>query len=69
MKKSFLKTGISNKMDGTEDDLLWEEDTDKEDEKDEEDEEPTWDTDVAHITQEEMDELFGDSDEEEFDGF
>jgi hypothetical protein len=65
--KSFLKTGISNKMDGTEDDKLWEE---HEDEIEEDDTYcPGWDTDEK-ITPEEWEELFGNSDDDEdFDGF
>ena len=67
--KSFLKTGISNKMDGTEDDALWKEDM----EIDEDDEDPTdapnWDTD-ERMTQEEWNEMFGESDDDdEFEGF
>lgn len=43
MIKSFLKTGISNKMDGTEDDLLW--NSDETEETGETDVPANWDTD------------------------
>lgn len=71
VKKSFLKTGISNKLDGTEDDNLWEEDHELSDSDSIEQEDDTrWDTD-ERITQEEWNELFGDSEneDEEFNGF
>ena len=66
--KSFLKTGISNRMDSMEDDLLW--DSESGSEKGEETDVPAdWDTDI-NITQEEFEQLFGESgDESDFDGF
>jgi len=67
VEKSFLKTGISNKLDGTEDDALWENTPDQENSYDEE-ADPNWDTDEK-MTPEEWDELFGSSDDEEFEGF
>ncbi|CAM1322496.1 Uncharacterised protein r2_g3099 [Pycnogonum litorale] len=65
--KSFLKTGIANKMDGTEDDHLWQDEQEQEEDK-EEATPAAWDTDEK-LTQEEWEELFGKSDDEEFDGF
>ena len=65
--RSFLKTSIANKMDGTEDDVLWEDD-DSADEEEEENPEADWNTDTK-LTAEEWEEMFGDSDEDEFDGF
>ena len=66
--KSFLKTGISNRMDGTEDELLW--DSESGSEKGEKTDVPAnWDTDI-NITQEEFEQLFGESgDESDFEGF
>ena len=71
--KSFLKTGISNSMDGTQDDELWTESQEDGSEEDDTEEDDTylagWDTDEK-ITQEEWEDLFGKSDdEEEFEGF
>ena len=71
--KSFLKTGISNSMDGTQDDELWTESQEDDSEEDDTEEDDTylagWDTDEK-ITQEEWEDLFGKSDdEEEFEGF
>ena len=63
VKKSFLKTGISNSMDGTEDDHLWQ-DSGESSSEDEEPEE-TWDTD-ERLTQQELEDLFGESDDEDF---
>ena len=67
VKKSFLKTGISNKMDGSEDDELW---LKAEEEKSEdEDEAPNWATDEK-MTQEEWEKLFESSDDDKsLDGF
>lgn len=65
--KAFLKTGISNRMDGTEDDELWKEDTEEEETEDEDQADPNWDTD-ERLTPEEFHELFGDTDDD-FDGF
>ena len=80
--RSFKKCGISNSLDGTEDDILWQDDDDEdtvvqesdgeddsEDGNDEEfeDGDDPYDTALSHN---EVDELFGDSDsEEEFHGF
>ena len=67
VKKSFLKTGISNKMDGSEDDELWLEA--EEEESEDEDKAPNWATDEK-MTQEEWEKLFGSSDDDEsFEGF
>ena len=63
-KKSFLKTGISNSMDGTEDDHLWQDSGESSSEEPEE----TWDTD-ERLTQQEWEDLFGESDDEDFEGF
>jgi len=56
--KSFLKTGISNRMDGTEDELLW--DSEPGSEGEESDVPADWDTDI-NITQEEFDKLIQNS--------
>ena len=56
VKKSFLKTGIPNSMDGTEDDHLWQD-------SGESSEEEAWDTD-EYLTQQEWEDLFGESDDE-----
>ena len=65
--KSFLKTGISNRMDGIKDDLLW--DSEPGSEGEESDVPADWDTDIK-ITQEEFDQLFGESDDEsDFEAF
>ena len=66
--KSFLKRGISNRMEGTEDNLLW--DSESGSEKGEETDVPTnWDTDI-NITQEEFEQLFGESgDKSDFEDF
>ena len=65
--KSFLKTRISNRMDGTEDGLLW--DSEPGSEGEESNVPADWDTDI-NITQEEFDQLFGESDDEsDFEGF
>ena len=75
IKKSFLKCCISNKMDGSEDDILWQdvEESDRETDEEDEDEERDiigWDDDRLEYTAAEWTELFGESDaEEEFDGF
>ena len=50
MKKSFLKTAISNSMDGTEDDHLWQDSGER-------------------IIIQEWEDLFGESDDEDFEGF
>lgn len=67
VERSFKKCGISNAIDGTEDDLLWEEEETctTEEENEDEDEDPYDD----QLT-EEWRNLFGESDDEnEFDGF
>ena len=66
VKKSFLKTGISNSMDGTEDDHLWQDSG--ESLSSEEEPEESWDTD-ERLTQQEWEDLFGESDDEDFEGF
>ena len=65
VERSFKKCGISIALDGTEDDLVWEEEEDSS----QVEEEP--DCDVYHdrITPEQWQELFGESDDEEFHGF
>src|SRR6218665_1265677 len=71
VRKSFLKCGISNAMDGSEDDALYE-DVDHStprSETDELDDNDNYTTD-AELTPEQIDELFNESDDgEEFDGF
>ena len=63
---SFKKCGISNALDGTEDDLVWEEEEDSS----QVEEEPDCDVYDDRITPEQWQELFGESDdEEEFHGF
>ena len=58
--------GISNALDGTEDDLVWEEEEDSS----QVEEEPDCDVYDDRITPEQWQELFGESnDEEEFHGF
>jgi hypothetical protein len=70
--KSFLKTSIANSLDGTQDDILWEDDSEKSDdsESDDEDGSADWCSDMK-TGQQEWEDLFGasDSDEEDFDGF
>jgi hypothetical protein len=69
--RSFLKCGISNAMDGTEDDLLWQDPSTQPEEGDPEfdDEASGWDSD-ERITQTQWEELFGVSDDEsDFEGF
>jgi hypothetical protein len=72
ISRAFLKTGISNHLDGTQDDILWEEDllqtSDQESEDD--DDQAGWDTDV--LTEAEYLLLFGESDDDDepdFEGF
>ena len=66
--QSFLKTGISNRMDGTEDDLLWDSKLGSEEEV-ESDVPADWDTDLD-ITQTEIEQLFDESQtESDFEGF
>ena len=66
VERSFKKYGISNALDGTEDDLVWEEEEDSS----QVEEEPDCDVYDDRITPERWQELFGESDdEEEFHGF
>ena len=66
--KSFLKTGISNRMDGTEDNLSWDSKSGSEEEV-ESDVPANWDTDLD-TTQTEIEQLFGESEtESDFEGF
>lgn len=70
--KAFKKCGISNAMDGTEDDCLWEEKDSEDDSDGEEDTEcSAYYTDKDFPwTEEQYDELFhSESEEEEFEGF
>ena len=61
VKRRFMKTGISKSMDGTEDDHLWQDSGESSSEE-------TWDTDEP-LTQQEWEYLFGESDDEDFEGF
>ena len=68
VERSFKKCSISNAIDGTEDDLLWEEEEtcSAEEENEDEDEDPY----DYQLIEEEWRNLFGESgDEDEFDGF
>ena len=66
VERSFKKCGISNALEGTEDDLVWEEEEDSS----QVEEEPDCDVYDDRITPEQWQELFGESDdEEEFHGF
>ena len=66
VEHSFKKCGISNALDGTEDDLVWEEEEDSS----QIEEEPDCNVYDDRITPEQWQELFGESDdEEEFHGF
>ena len=66
VERSFKKCGISNALDGTEDDLVWEEEEDSS----QVEEEPDCDVYDDRITPKQWQELFGESDdEEEFHGF
>ena len=60
--QSFLKTGISNRVDGTEDDLLWDSKSGSEEEV-KSDVPADWDTDLD-ITQTEIEQLFDESETE-----
>ena len=66
--QSFKKCGISNAMDGTEDEILWEESEDVPTTPvdDEDDDGEVY---ADHLTSEEWQNLFGDSDDEDFAGF
>ena len=75
VKKSFLKCGISNAMDGSEDNLLYEDENEtaaenETDDKADDDDDDEYTADVE-VTKEQYDELFDDSDdnESEFEGF
>ena len=61
VERSFKKCGISNALDGTEDDLVWEEEEDSS----QVEEEPDCDVYDDRITPEQWQELFGESDDEE----
>ena len=67
IQHSFKKCGIANAMDGTEDDILWQEPADQgsEAEASDEDDDPHDDM----LTQEQALQLFAESDEEDFYGF
>ena len=67
--RSFKKCGISNAMDSTKDDMLWEDDLTAEDENAEngEAEEPNPYDDM--LSAEDFNRLFGESDDEDFQGF
>ena len=66
VERSFKKCGISNALDRTEDDLVWEEEEDSS----QVEEEPDCNVYDDRITPEQWQELFGESDdEEEFHGF
>ena len=66
VEHSFKKCGISNALDGTEDNLVWEEEEDLS----QVEEEPDCDVYDDRITPEQWQELFSESnDEEEFHGF
>ena len=66
VKKSFMNTGISNGIDRTEDDKVWQDSGELS--SSEEEPEETWDTD-ERLTQQEWGDLFGESDDEHFEGF
>lgn len=61
---SFKKCGISNSIDGTEDDILWEEEAnpEQESEDDESEDEDVYDD---KLTEEQWRSLFGESDDED----
>ena len=79
IKKSFLKCCISNALDGTEDDAVWQEDINETENEDsaagsenENQDEEKWDDDNVMYTMNDWKDLFGDSDsnsEYEFEGF
>ena len=66
--RSFKKCGISNSVDGTEEEILWEETEDVPTTRvyEEDEDEGVY---AAHLTSEEWQNLFRDSDDEEFAGF
>ena len=68
--RSFKKWGISNSTDGTEDDMLWEEEGSVQDEESEDQESEDEDAYDDRLTEEEWQNLFGTSDDEnDFKGF
>jgi len=69
VQRSFLKCGISNALDGTEDDAIYSDDGDATDDDDVEDDNDVYDD--NEYTADDVVELFGDSSDEEpdFDGF
>ena len=66
--RSFKKCGISNLMDGTEDEILWEE-TEEIPTTPVDDEDEDEGVYADHLTSEEWQNLFGNSDDEDFAGF
>ena len=66
VKKSFLKTGISNNLDGSEDYILWNDEDHQEESKEEGDEliPPSWDTD-EDILERQVEKLFDDGENED----
>lgn len=74
VSKSFRKCCITNALDGTEDDDVWQEDDDCDPFNDEDGGDDLYyaeelDREAAEIDEDEYDRLFGESDNEEFDGF
>ena len=63
--RSFKKCGISNSTDGTEDDMLWEEEATNPDKKSVDQESEDEDMNDDRLTEEEWQNLFGTSDDEE----
>ena len=68
LARSFKKCGISNVMDGTEDEILWEE-TEDVPTTPVDDEDEDGEVYADHLTSEEGQNLFGNSDNEDFAGF
>ena len=66
VKKRFLTTCTSNSMDGTEDDHLWQDSGESSSEEEEPEETRITD---ERMTQQEWEDLFGDSVDEDFEGF
>ena len=62
VKMRFMKTGISNSMDETDDNYIWQVLGESSSE------EETWDTN-ERLTQQEWEDVFGESDDEDFKGF
>jgi len=74
ISKSFRKCCITNALDGTEDNDVWQEDDDCDPFNDEDGGDDLYyaeelDREAAEIDEDEYDRLFGESDNEEFDGF